>query len=917
MDVKYKQYSKDELIQRIKELEYDNFALQAKLINTTIGETSYNNTDKADKLLHDKERAFETLLKTCDSLFLLRNDGVCIDCIIKSNHWFLKTHQIVGQNIFDLLPPETVLNLKADFDEVVTNGGVSTQNYDLPLKRNILYFKCIIQRYNEDLVLCQYRDITQRSQMKIRLANTNSKLKETQRIAKIGHWKYNLQTGTIFYSGFGNILSTEEEEVISSIEEYKARIHPADTDALLEYLSGNTSKNKHLDYRRVYIKNNYSLVAYIRIQTTKRYEFKGETIIEGYIQNIDDVVKNRWEFEIVNFLNNVASEYVFGVNTEDGRLIYGNRQFQIHNNISKNKQLTDYQISDLPKFNIQQWNEILKKVKLNESYRYSITQKDYDTEKISYYDCVSYLTEDTFGTKYVWSYWSNTTKQKYAENESRNAKHLMNMVLDNMPISVFIKNPLNQFKYIYWNKISTQFYFLQDLFQNEEYIGKTDFDLFPKEIAEKYRTEDMEVFETGKPKKILQELNDNDGNIRTIDMLKILLKNETDNSSLIIGVGWDITELKKIEKELIVAKLKAEQLDNLKSAFLSNMSHEIRTPLNAILGFSRIIAETDDPEKRNYYFNFVESNNSRLLALVNEILDFSKIESGIVEFEPQIFDLGMLCVELYETYASLCQPETTLIYNNTGSKLWLFSDRNRIHQVLSNLIINAQKFTKKGHINFGFEIIEDKVRIYVNDTGIGIGQDQLDKIFERFMQVDNNAVGTGLGLTICRSIVHRLGGEISVTSEIGKGSCFTFTLPYEEQNMNEVSEIITGSLANTYSYNKNYTILVADDENSYRLIEAIIGKEYTLLQCQDGMNVIRMYEEYNPDMILIDLNLPTIDGFEAIKIIRKISPDITIIAISGRAYKEDIKKSLDAGCDEFLSKPICKEKLIESIQKYI
>lgn len=915
MDIKYRQYSKDELIQRIKDLEYDNFALQKELINKYVGNELYSDTGETKtSLLHNRGRAFEILLKTCDSLFLFRYDGTCVDCIIKSNHWFLKSDQIVGQNIFDILPEETALNFKVHFDDVVTNGGTSNQNYDLPLKRNTIYFKCIIQLYDKDLVLCQYRDITQRSQMKKRLDNANRKLKETQKIAKIGHWKYNPQIGMIYYSGFGNIFSIVEEEIIISIDEYSTKIHPADKQAFIDFLNGKVYNGKYLDYRRVYTKDNYSIVSYIRTQITSIYEYKGETVIEGYVQNIDDVIKNRWEYETVNFMNNVTSDHVFGVYMDDGRLIFANQQFLLHNNISKDRDLSDYKISDLKQLNKDQWNLILRKLELNESYKYNIIYNDNETEKTSYFDCISYLTKDTFGTKFIWSYWSNTTKQKYAEIESKNIRNLMNMVLDNMPISVFIKNPLDDYKYIYWNKISTQFY----LVQNDDFLGKTDFDLFPKEVAGRYRAEDIAVFETGTSQRVFQEFIDDEGTIRYVDILKILLKSDTDNSSLVIGLGWDITELKQIEKELTTAKLKAEQLDKLKSAFLSNMSHEIRTPLNAILGFSRIIAETDDPEKRNYYFNYVESNSGRLLALVNEILDFSKIESGIVEFEPENFDLGMLCLEIYETYASHCQPNTELIYDNIGAELWILSDRNRIHQVLSNLVINAQKFTKKGCIKYGFEIIGDKVKVYVNDTGIGIVEDQLEKIFERFMQVDSNAIGTGLGLAICRSIIERLGGEISVTSELEKGSCFIFTLPYTPIDIWKTKKTIAENKIKTYSFDQNYTILVADDDNnSFHLIDAMIGEEYTLIHCLDGMEAVRMFEECNADMILMDLNMPTLDGFEAARIIRQVSSQIAIIAISAKAYEKDIKKALDSGCNEFLAKPICKDKLIEIIHKYI
>lgn len=912
MDIKYKQYSRDELIQRIKELEYDNFALEKELIKKTVGRNRNSNDDNF--LLHNKDRAYETLLKTCDSLFLLDNSGVCIDCIIKSNHWFLKADQILGKNVFDILPQETVINLKADFEEVVANGGTSTQNYDLPLRRNTIYFKCIIQRYNKNLILCQYRDITQRSQMKKRLNEANRKLKETQKIAKIGHWKYNDNTGLIYYSGFGNIQIVAEEEIIISLDEYAAHVHPSDKGAFYEYLTQHKSNNKPLDYRRIYVKNNFSIISYVRTQITSIYKLNDETIVEGYVQNIDDVIRNRWEFEIINFMDNVVQDHIFGAYIEDGRLIFGNQQFRAHNNIEKTKNITNYKILELNQLSSQQWTDILKKLEIENSYKYTINYTDEKTKKTSYFDCVSYLTKDTFGTKYIWSYWSNTTKQKYAEEESKHMRNLMNTVLDNMPISVFIKNPQNDFKYIYRNKVANEFYLLQD----KNFLNKTDFDLFPLDAAYKYRNEDISVLESKSQKRFLEEYIDNNGNATTIDSLKMLLNSEADDSSLIIGLGWDITELKKIEKELTAAKLKAEQLDNLKSAFLSNMSHEIRTPLNAILGFSRIMAETDDPEIRNYYFNFVESNNRRLLSLVNEILDFSKIESGIVKFEPEIFDLGMLCLEIYETYASLCQPETTLIYNSIGTELWILSDRNRVLQVLSNLIINAQKFTKKGYIDYGFETIGGEVKIYVDDTGIGIEKNQLDKIFERFMQVDSNAIGTGLGLAICRSIVQQLGGKITVSSVFGQGSSFNFTLPYEETYAKQVEKITTNNSDKAPLPQKNLSILVADDdENSYQLIGAMIGEKYTIYKSINGIDTVRAYEEYNPDIILMDLNMPSLDGFEATKIIRQVSSEKIIIAISANAYKDDIKKALNAGCNEFLAKPICKETLIKTIEKYI
>lgn len=267
-----------------------------------------------------------------------------------------------------------------------------------------------------------------------------------------------------------------------------------------------------------------------------------------------------------------------------------------------------------------------------------------------------------------------------------------------------------------------------------------------------------------------------------MDKRKIKIESK-DFPPILLNIEWDITEMEQMKRELLIAKEKAETSDQLKSAFLANMSHEIRTPLNAIVGFSRIIAESTDTEERLSYYEIVEANNERLLQLINEILDLSKIESGILEFTITPVHLHPLCREIYDAHLVRCPEGVELIYEPSDESIVIDGDKNRIFQVISNLIGNAFKFTTSGSISYGYRREGDQVVFHVTDTGIGIAADKLNRIFERFVKVNTFAQGTGLGLSICKSIIERLGGNISAASEMGKGTTFTFILPLKAAEM--------------------------------------------------------------------------------------------------------------------------------------
>lgn len=222
-----------------------------------------------------------------------------------------------------------------------------------------------------------------------------------------------------------------------------------------------------------------------------------------------------------------------------------------------------------------------------------------------------------------------------------------------------------------------------------------------------------------------------------------------------------------------------KEADKLKSAFLANMSHEIRTPLNAIVGFSDLVAETDDPEDRATYLDIIHKNNDLLLNLIEDILDFSKIESGMLKYNISDTSIKELCMEAYLAGSLKVKPEVQLIFDNSLPTVIISTDPQRVTQVITNFVNNAIKFTSEGSITISYELEKDNVKVSVKDTGIGISENDRARVFERFIKINEFHQGTGLGLTISKTIIEYLGGTIGVDSEKGKGSTFWFTLPLE------------------------------------------------------------------------------------------------------------------------------------------
>jgi CheY-like chemotaxis protein/two-component sensor histidine kinase len=357
------------------------------------------------------------------------------------------------------------------------------------------------------------------------------------------------------------------------------------------------------------------------------------------------------------------------------------------------------------------------------------------------------------------------------------------------------------------------------------------------------------------------------------------------------------------------------------------MSHEIRTPLNAIEGFSRIMAETDSPEERMNYLEIIDSNNVRLLSLINEILDLSRVEAGEITIKRAPTDLRKLCKDIKQIFKFRCPATVSLSYTEPEMAVTMTTDENRITQIFSNLISNALKHTAQGHIKYGYRIIDDGLNIefFVSDTGSGIEPEFQKHIFDAYASKDaEQQQGYGLGLALCRIIVEKMEGTIKVESTVGKGSTFTFTLPFHgtiggvaTSNRSTTGSVRTLRVSTRPDEVNMKTILVAEDEESnFELVRIVLQKRYRLLRARNGIEAVTINEEEHPDLVLMDIRMPEMNGLDATRIIKEVNHNTPVIALSAYAFEENIKEALAAGCDEFMAKPFKVEDLIEICEKY-
>jgi PAS domain S-box-containing protein len=562
-----------------------------------------------------------------------------------------------------------------------------------------------------------------------------------------------------------------------------------------------------------------------------------------------------------------------------------------------------------------------------------------------------YLNQEIIG---VTSFIRDITERTQAEYQMKGAiealrlrESYLSAIIENQPGLLWMKDIGGKFL-----AVNTKFSNSCGFDNPELLVGKTDFDIWPHELAAGYVADDEKVMKSGKPF-IVEEYISDKGDIRWFETFKAPI---IDKHGIVIGTtGYsrNITErketelqlkeknneikarneeylqlneeLRQINDEMLVAKEKAEESDRLKTSFLQNMSHEIRTPMNAIMGFAKLLVQNyNNKPKLEQFSEIINLRCNDLLEIINDILDIAKIESGQLPVNNEECNLNELFLELDTFFKEhqkrigkqhirfnlqmLCNP----------SEISIVTDKVKLKQIFLNLIGNAFKFTDQGKIQGGCKYdANNNLIFYVSDTGIGIPSDKHEAIFERFTQLNDEKKqpygGTGLGLSIVKGLVGLLGGKIWIESELEKGTTFYFSFPYKVSKSVNREPVLKGE-KHTYHFSGK-TILVVEDDiyNATYIKEILSDTDINIILTKYGNEAVQFAISRLPDLILMDIRLPDMDGYEAIRQIKQQKPGLRIIAQTAYAAHEDKQKAFDAGCNDYISKPIKRELLLAMI----
>ncbi|MCG6187938.1 PAS domain S-box protein [Maribellus maritimus] len=851
--------------------------------------------------------------------------------------------ELIGENWFSkCVPPKSKEELEKIFEDTLQNNASNNSTFESEIititgdKKTILWHNTVLTAPSGKITgtLSSGEDISERKKHESHILTLNKQFLLSQNIAKLAYWNVDLKTQKAHWSDeMFKIYGIPIEEGEITYKEQKKYVHPEDWDLFHNSIQLLIRKNINYDIQVRIIRRDNKIV-WTRTKGFLNKKEKEDTIeLYGVVQDIteyketeNELIEQKLLFE--NMFNAIEDAIVItdterniGLVNEGVKKTFGLTKDNI---IGKNAKLF-YANNDI--YNDVGLKTFGNKVQ-NKKYYYITNYKSANN---------TIFPGETFGTKLF------NAKGEWIGNLAiiRNITERVKYIEDLKKAKALAESKEQDFRLLFENM--HQGFALHELIYDEN--GKAISFKFVKvnpayekitqrELAKHIGKDIFEIF--GKPEKkwisFLDKISKTGKNVQQEYFDKSINKYYLINAfsprpGFVAVLLADITSVKLYENELIKAKEKAEGADRLKSAFLANMSHEIRTPMNGILGFTSLLNEPGlTGEEKQRFIDIILQSGNRMLNTINDLIDISKIETGQVELFLKNVNLKEEVENQYNFFTTEANKKglTLLLKDKLSEKEKYFeTDLSKISSIIINVVKNAIKYTDRGFIEIGLEKRNHNLIFYVKDTGIGIPEERQSAIFDRFVQADigdsRAFEGSGLGLSITKAYVEMLGGEIHVHSKIGVGTLFTIVLPEISKKQKKKEKKPDKTSANIKERLKKLNILIAEDDETSFLHLSLLLKNYAkqVHRAKTGLEAVNLFKKNSDiDLILMDIKMPDMDGFEAIKRIREINSDIVIIAQTAYALEGDRAKTLETGCNSYISKPIDKDKLISLIKKH-
>jgi PAS domain S-box-containing protein len=894
---------------------------------------------EAEKALLTSEEKYKKLSNLTFEGVLIHDNGIAVDFNLSFLKLFgYKREELLGKNMPQLITPKK--HHKAIYKSIKNNyslpfeiEGVKKNGSVFPLE---IEARTIEKEGNKTLRVTSFRDITHRKKVENLLLISEEKFELLLESSEDMITVHDLDGTYLYYNGPSCYALTKEDVLGKTPYDF---FEKEKADILVNIIKsvGKTGISKKIEIELNWFDEMKWFSEYFYLM--KGDKEKGERIVK-VCQDITErkkveneniklyatIEENEKKFSDL-FEKSGAAIFIFenGVNIDCNQAALDLFKFK-----TKEDALKTHPSEISPEFqpngqsSEEKRKEMLKIVLKNKTHRFEWTHLKSNGEKFPA-EIILITTNYKPNDITVYVEVRDVTDLKKGEKEivkakkkvEKSEKYLHN-IINNMGDAVYVKD--NQRKVILVNNAFFEIFEIS----KDDIIGKLHSqNTTPKELK-KFDMIDKQVLSDGKESVSEERLITRDNKAITISTRKTRFIDDSGKKYL-IGVTRDISQTRVVEKELILSKEKAEESDRLKTEFLNNMSHEIRTPMNGILGFSELLNGPDlDDNKRKNFVSIIQNSGNQLLRVIDDIIEISKLETKQVILKEDKVNLNDLLLELFSVFDPKAKESQISLHLERGlsdSNSVILLDSLKLHKVLNNLLENALKFTNEGKINFGYKLENNKLEFFVSDTGIGIPKGKNKIIFKRFSQADKELSkkvgGLGLGLSIAKENVMLLGGDINVESKMMRGSTFRFNIPFNPF----ISDIKIDN--NKLDDEKEFTFLIVEDEEinfmfievllleklkiDCRIIHAINGKEAVEI-CENNANI---------DLVLMDLKMPIMNGFEATRLIKEFRPTLPIIAQSAYTSEEDKEKAKDAGCNDFISKPIKKEILKKTINNFI